>query len=142
MSDAKCILVSFGRSDPLRLTEATHDMLGDSDDIDYIWGPDFARPCPEWGSSDAGPLYDWCLTHDVVYCGHGATLLEATAAGCEVMVLAEVDPKLDNPNRAWLGVKFIPAWTGLHLDHSGLPVRWWEPGSMADMAREIRERRK
>ena len=130
MGGDKHTLVSFGRSDPLHLTEATHAILGDGPT--YVWGPNFERPQPDWAGFKS-PLDIWPVYHqyDIVYTGHGATLLEATAAGCEVMVLTHVGA---NP-------LFIPAWTGRHLDHSGMRVKWWEPRVMAAMAAEIRERR-
>lgn len=125
---SKRILVTFGRSDPLHLTEATYEVLGE-DGVDYIWGPDFNRPQPDWAwvCSRVSGILD---LYDVVYCGHGATLLEATAAGCEVMVLVKVTPLM-----------FSPAWGGFHLDHSGKVVEWWVPRVMRAMADEIRDRR-
>lgn len=141
---SKRILVTFGRSDPLHLTEATHALLGDT--AHYYWGENFNRPEPEWSMRKPGwrldiprPLYEEFKHYDVVYCGHGATLLEATAAGCEVMVLTELLSIY--PKESWTPV-FIPAWTGPHLDHSGRIVEWWNFGVMARMAAEIRDRRK
>ena len=151
MGGDKHTLVSFGRSDPLHLTEATHAILGDGPT--YVWGPNFERPQPDWAGFesplDIWPLYD---QYDVVYCGHGATLLEATAAGCEVMVLHWISAWCLSSGRVRAHTKilgsrkidnlqFIPAWTGLHRDHTGNPVRWWESGSLFAMAQEIRERR-
>lgn len=146
MSDEKRILVTFGRSDPLHLTETTIQQLvltgTPVEHIGMVWGPDFNRPFPtnigplrtHMGYKSLRKLYH---TYDVVYCGHGATLLEATAAGCEVMVLCNMvysDGKLTP--------KFRVAWSGLHLDHSCLPVRWWETGVMAAMSRELVDRRR
>lgn len=131
----KRILVTFGRTDPLHLTEATYRLLGGK--ADYVWGPDFGREKPEWAwvCERVPSILD---LYDVIYTGHGATLLEATAAGCEVMCLHDLS-EFHLYEEA--SPKFISAWTGIHLDHSGRRVAWWEPGVMASMSRELRDRR-
>lgn len=130
------VLVSFGRSDPLHLTEALHKT---GFEATYVWGPHFNRPMPLWAFK-LPMVKDIMESFHMVYCGHGATLLEATAAGCQVMVLTEIG-FADRERRLCDLVKFTPAWTGAHLDHSGQIVRWWEPGSMEAMARELRRRK-
>lgn len=147
MADGKRILVTFGRTDPLRLTEATLRLLGDSETQVSVVIPSCFSEERKHSLSQAfdfipGPsqsdMIRLLAMYDMVYTGHGATLLEATAAGCEVMVLHDL-----TEFNTFVGGKpaFISAWTGLHLDHSGKPVRWWEPGIMSAMAAEIRGRR-
>ena len=141
-NDGRRVLVTFGRSDPLHLTEATHDLLGEGPT--YVWGPDFGRKCPPWGSTAVElcglfSLYDIMDGYDVVYCGHGATLLEATAAGCEVKVLSRI--RHYSGTNTICGVHFSPAWTGRHLDHSGRRVEWWKAGVMERMSHELVTRR-
>lgn len=131
----KRVLVTFGRSDPRRLTEIVKEFGDLKGNVDYAWGPEFGGSKPKWAKAFKGSLYNHLSKYDVVYCGHGATLMEATAMGCEVRVLSDIQWATP-PN-----IEFIPAWTGAHLDHSGRRVDWWEPGVMAAMARELRDRR-
>ena len=123
-------LVTFGRTDPLHLTERFIERYG-VDGYTFVVGSEFDRDLP-WEADSL--LFTENLEHelpgyDIVYCGMGATLFEALLAGCFVNVISSFT------------LDFQPALTSEpHFAHDLTPIYWRSWGVLARMFDEIRGR--
>jgi spore coat polysaccharide biosynthesis predicted glycosyltransferase SpsG len=131
-------LLTFGRTDPHNLSWKTVQHLrarGETGLLHVCVGPEYKyslRPFMDARNVSvmtAGyrELAKMLRGFKTVYCGTGATMLEAVAAGCTVMVLSHLNP-----------IDFAPVWTCLHYDHNMEECPWYEVGVLAEMAKELR----
>lgn len=119
-------LVTFGRTDPLHLTERFANIYGTAN---YVFAFPFDREPPENMECLFTDNFRLHLpSYSTVYCGTGATMFEALLAGCTVRLISS--PNLD----------FAVAFSiQPQYDHNLLPV-YWDASHLTRLFREIRDR--